>query len=429
LLSLVAIDMGYGHLRAAQPLADLLHTPLHELDRPPMCDDRDIRSWARTRFFHEGLSRACQWPVVGAPFLAVMDGYTYIPPLDEGVDLSRPELGVRGLRRLIDRGLGARMVEQLRESGATLLTTFFAPAIIADAAGLPAYCVVTDADCHRVWVPRDPGATRIRYLAPSQRVVRRLRAYGVPDENVRLTGFPLPLELLGGPDLPALRTALAARLSRLDPLRRFRGAHAAELAAQLPPTPAGAADAPPLIVFAVGGAGAQLPLAHQLVKALAPALRADRLRLALIAGTRRRVADAFSRYASELGLYRGLEVVFEPEWLPYYRRFNELLARADVLWTKPSEMTFYGALGLPLVLAPPVGSHERYNARWAQENGAGLPQQDVARAASWLREWLDDGVLARAAWAGFRNLPARGVYEIAAAASQSAPATSEQQLN
>jgi len=36
----------------------------------------------------------------------------------------------------------------------------------------------------------------------------------------------------------------------------------------------------------------------------------------------------------------------------------------------PSEMTFFAALGLPLILAPAVGVHERYNARWATEAGA-----------------------------------------------------------
>ena len=38
-----------------------------------------------------------------------------------------------------------------------------------------------------------------------------------------------------------------------------------------------------------------------------------------------------------------------------------------MLWTKPSEMTFYAALGIPLILAPPLGAHERYNRRWALE--------------------------------------------------------------
>jgi len=414
--------MGYGHLRAAQPLADLLHLPLYELDRPPLANATDVKSWARARWFHEGLSRVSQWPVVGGPFLALMDAYTHIADLHPERDLSTSAAGSRGFNAMIGRGLGAGLVQHLRETGATLITTFYAPALIADAAGLPSFCLVTDADCHRVWVAHEPAKSRIHYLAPSQRVVRRLLAYGVPRERVTFTGFPLPLELLGGPELPALRANLVARLERLDPSGRVRAAHASSLEAELsiparlePLIDLSPTSAPPLIVFAIGGAGAQMPLARQLIGSLAPALRAGRLRLALVTGLRQALAARCQSWVDELDVAAAVEVLSGPDWITYYRRFNALLARADVLWTKPSEMTFYAALGLPLILAPPVGAHERYNARWAQENGAGLPQLDPASAAGWLLEWLVDGTLAEAACSAFRRLPSRGTYRIAAA--------------
>ena len=418
MLSLVAIDMGYGHLRAAQPLADLLHVPVLELDRPPLANAADVKSWGRARWFHEGLSRASQWPIVGGPFLSLMDAYTHIDELHPERDLSASALASRSLHAMIRRGLGAGLVEHLRATGSTLLTTFYAPALIADAAGLPSFCLVTDADFHRVWVAHEPARSRIHYLAPSQRVVRRLRAYGVAEERITFTGFPLPLELLGGPDLPALRANLLARLRRLDPSGRLLAAHRAELEAGLPPEllmDSSLAPQPPLVVFAIGGAGAQMPLARRLLEALAPALRAGRLRLALVTGLRQALAGRCAAWVEELRVGAAVEVLSGPDWLTYYRRFNALLARADVLWTKPSEMTFYAALGLPLILAPAVGAHERYNARWAQEHGAGLPQLDPSNAAGWLLEWLEDGALAEAAWSAFRRLPSRGTYRIAAA--------------
>jgi hypothetical protein len=69
-------------------------------------------------------------------------------------------------------------------------------------------------------------------------------------------------------------------------------------------------------------------------------------------------------------------------------------------------------LGLPLVFSAPVGAHENYNRRWAVEQGAGLHQRDPRSAAEWLTEWLSDGTLAAAAWAGFKALPKHGLYKI-----------------
>ena len=68
-----------------------------------------------------------------------------------------------------------------------------------------------------------------------------------------------------------------------------------------------------------------------------------------------------------------------PDHATYFQRFRALLAETDVLWTKPSELTFFGALGLPLLLAPPVGIHESYNLRWAREAGWELYYQPYSR--------------------------------------------------
>jgi len=97
-----------------------------------------------------------------------------------------------------------------------------------------------------------------------------------------------------------------------------------------------------------------------------------------------------------------------------------VLSDADVLWTKPSEMSFYAALGLPCIVAPPVGAHERYNRRWLREQGVGLKQRRPDYALGWLEEWLDDGTLAAAAWSGFMRLPRRGTERIVRAVAATA---------
>jgi hypothetical protein len=88
-----------------------------------------------------------------------------------------------------------------------------------------------------------------------------------------------------------------------------------------------------------------------------------------------------------------------------YRRFNELLERTDVLWTKPSELVFYAALGLPLVLDDAVGDHENANARWILQAGAGVRRPAFGRIATQLARWHHDGVLAECARKAFAGLP------------------------
>ena len=143
-------------------------------------------------------------------------------------------------------------------------------------------------------------------------------------------------------------------------------------------------------------------------------IEAGKLRLALAAGCRPEVARQLrdELYAAGLDGHPGAELHEAPDFASYLRDFNALLARADALWSKPSEMTFFAALGLPFISAPPVGVHESWNLRWATDRGAALPQHDPAAAGEWLMEWLEDGVLASAAEAGFTRLPQLGLYEI-----------------
>lgn len=421
----VAADMGYGHLRAAMPLAQAFGTAIAQVDRPPIVAPAEERLWRRVRAGYELVSRLSQVPLVGAPLRLLLDGLTDIPHLHPYRDLSAPTRGVLTLDRLVRRSLGQGMMARLGELGVPLLTTFYSPAIVADQAGYGRiFCVVTDTDLNRIWAPVRPEATRIQYLVPTRRAARRLQAYGVPEARITFTGFPLPHELVGGPGLPALKRHLAARLVRLDPAGELRREMPEELAHFLGPLPAEAAQAP-LVTFAVGGAGAQAELARAFLPGFRRPLEEGRLRLALVAGVRPEVEARFREAIREAGLEgrlgQGLELLRAPTFEAYYREFNALLARTDVLWTKPSELTFYAALGLPIVCAPPVGVHERYNRRWLRESGAGLEQRDPRVAAEWLSDWLADGLLASAAWAGYMRLPKFGLYRIVEAVTAAVP--------
>jgi hypothetical protein len=416
--TLVAVEMGYGHLRAAHALAEELRTEVVEFDRPPLASPDEQRAWQRARRVYEMLSRASQVPLAGAPLRRLLEMLTSIPHLHPARDLSSPSLSVRVLERFARRGLGRALLDRLHADNATLVTTFYAPAVLADYRGSPRIvCVVTDADVNRVWASRHAAHTAVRYCVPSERAARRLQAFGVPEHHIHLTGFPLPPELLGGSDLLVLRRNLAARLVRLDPAGAFLQQSRQEVSHFVGTLPAREEGRPPLLTFAIGGAGAQLRIVRQFLWALREPVQRGRLRLALVAGVRRPVAERLQHWAEEAGVASGpgsgVEILYADSFADYYRRFNALLAETDVLWTKPSELTFFAALGIPLVFAPPVGVHERLNRRWAIHRGAGFKQESPRFAWNWLREWLEEGTLAAAAWNGYLRLPKFGTSRIA----------------
>lgn len=412
--AVVAITMGYGHQRPARSLATQLGSEVLHADRAPLADQEEQARWATIRRFYENASRVSGLPWIGTPFRLTLNAITGIPHLYPFRDLSSPTIGVSYLERSARQGLGRSMVAYLEERDLALLTTFYSPAVLADYHGYDRiYCLVTDSDVNRVWAPIAPATSKVRYFAPSGRAVRRLRAYGVNPHSIELTGFPLPHSLVGGIEAPLLRRNLAARLARLDPKRVFRSQFAADLEAlDVLPDPGG----PLHLVFAVGGAGAQAELSMKFLPNLRELLSADRLVLTLVAGVRSEVRDHFERALERAGLAgelgRRVTILFEPEIERYLDRFDELLATTDVLWTKPSEMVFYAALGIPLLLSEPIGVHEHYNRRFARENGVAFIQRDPATIGERLMELLDEGHLAAAAWAGYRRLPHSGLYRV-----------------
>ncbi len=414
---IAAAEMGYGHLRAARPLAERIGTELTFVDRAPFAGRSERGVWDAVRLAHAWSSRGSELPVVGPTVRRLLDSATMIPPLHPYRDLAGPSVATRALDGLIHRGFGEALAGHLRATGAPLVTTFYAPAIVADRRGIDnLFCVVTDADINRVWAPLDARESNIRYLAPSQRVVRRLRAFGVPRSRIEFTGFPLPHALVGGEDLSALRHNLGPRLVRLDPKKRFRASCHHELAHFFADLGQEHEGEPPLLTFSVGGAGAQSGLVDAFLPSVRPLLLAGRIRLALVAGTHFEVAARFRRALrkAELDACIGtsVQIVSADTLESYFDRFDELIAETDILWTKPSELTFYAALGLPLLLTAPVGVHERFNRRYAREQGVGLKQRDPRHVGDRLSELLADGTLAAAAWSGFLRLPKFGTYRV-----------------
>jgi UDP-N-acetylglucosamine:LPS N-acetylglucosamine transferase len=171
------------------------------------------------------------------------------------------------------------------------------------------------------------------------------------------------------------------------------------------------------VMFAVGGSGVHTSLAEKILKGLRRQLREGSVNIILAAGTSEGTAAEFMKYVDSIGLAarldRNVRVVYSPSFTEYFRQFNRALRVTDVLWTKPSELSFYCALGLPLVTAPAVGYHEELNRRWLQDMHAGIrPAGRAEDAGEWLLDLRDSGMLAEAAWEGFLKGRKMGAYKI-----------------
>ena len=408
----VAVDMGYGHQRAAYPFRDIAYEEIITANTGAMVDAAERRRWQTLQGLYEGVSRVNKVPVIGPWLWKTYDRFQAISPHYPFSDRSKPSFGSMRLDRLMKKGFGGSVIRhtQKRED-LPLLTTFFAIALAADHFGRKdVFLVVTDTDVNRVWVAQEPAKTRIHYLAPTPLNRQRLRQYGVPDDRIFVTGFPLPLE-----NVATAAEDLRRRIVVLDARGRFRHGYGRMLEAELGPMPADAAG-PLSITFAVGGAGAQAEMARDILQSLAGSLREGRMRLNLVAGVRAEVRDYFERTVRELGLAaelgRSVRVLFAPTKDEYFAAFNLLLRETDILWTKPSELCFYPALGIPLVMSAALGAHEERNLQMVLRAGAGQRQEDPRAAAEWLTDWRNNGLLALNAFQGYFHMPRYGTENI-----------------
>jgi hypothetical protein len=405
----IAVNMGYGHQRTAYPLRDL--SPDGQVllanDYQGMPED-DRAIWERTRRFYEFVSNVQRVPLVGEIAFAAFDLLQRILDFYPRRDLSRPDWNIRAIHALIRKGWGMDLIDRLARKTPVLpiVTTFFTPAFMAEQFDYPGdiYCAICDTDVARAWASIRPAASRIRYFAPNGRVAERLGLYGVDPARVFTTGYPLPKENVGDASLGILKGDLARRIVRLDPKGAYLGRYGSLVSAKIGPLPPRTSD-PLTILFSIGGAGAQKEIGTALVASLRDRIARGDVRVVLSAGVKPAVRDHLIQTATPAGFVPGagggVEILFAETPAEYFRRFNLALRTTDVLWTKPSELSFYTALGLPIVMAPPLGSQERANREWLERLGAGVPQSDPRYADEWLFDLVESGWLAEAAMQGF----------------------------
>lgn len=411
----VSADMGYGHQRAVYPLRDIAEEGIITVGSSEAVSKSEQKLWKRLLNAYEFFSRAKGIPVIGPPFFSMLDSLMRIPSFYPMRNLSSSTFQVNLLESLIEKGLCKGMLEKTATKNLPIVTSFYASAVAADKKGFnKVYCIICDADINRVWVAKDPWESKIEYFAPCGKAAQRLKAYGVPDERIHLTGFPLPIELLGDENLTTLKKNLAQRLFYLDPKGKFWARHGRNVEYFLgKENCVFKNDRKLTITYAVGGAGAQKEIGEKIAESLKQELQSGEIRLNLVAGIRKEVNDFFKTVKDEIDPEgENIRIIYSESLHKYFDLFNSALHETDILWTKPSELSFYAALGIPIIMSPIIGSQEKFNRKWLREIQAAMKQEKPDYTDQWLYDLLNRGTLAESAWDGFLKARKLGTFKI-----------------
>lgn len=411
----VSADMGYGHQRAVYPLKDIAEEGIITVGSSEAVSKTEQKLWKRLLNAYEFFSRAKGIPIIGPPFFSMLDSLMHIPSFYPMRNLSSSTFQVNLLESLIEKGLCKGMLDKISDKNFPLITSFYASAVAADKKGFnKIYCIICDADINRVWVAKDPWESRIEYFVPCGKAAQRLKAYGVSEERIHLTGFPLPEELLGDENLSVLKKNLAQRLFYLDPKGKFWTRHGRNVEHFLGKENCVFLNNRKLtITYAVGGAGAQKEIGEKITRSLKTKIKAGEIKLNLVAGIRKEVKEYFDTVKAEVDTDdSNITIIYSESLHEYFGMFSQILHDTDILWTKPSELSFYAALGIPIIMSPIIGSQEKFNRKWLHEIQAGIRQENPDYTDQWLYDLLNRGTLAESAWDGFLKARKLGTFKI-----------------
>lgn len=220
----VAVNMGYGHQRTAHPLRKLaFKEEIINANNYKNIPKADKQNWEMSRNFYEAISNFYRTFLIGKISFKLFDQFLKIFKFYPKQDLSQPNFPLKLMYFSFKRGWGRDLISKLEKNPLPLITTFFTPAFMAEYFNYPGkiFCVVCDVDISRPWVSFNPRQNKIKYFAPTERVVERLKLYGIKEKDIFLTGYPLPLENIGDENLEILKEDLRHRLLNLDPQKIF----------------------------------------------------------------------------------------------------------------------------------------------------------------------------------------------------------------
>lgn len=413
----IDVSMGYGHQRTAYPLKDIAFGGILHADNYKGMPFFDRIVWKSSREFYESISQFKKVPIIGELFFSKFDSMQRIddfyPKKDRSILPKIAELS----HKATEIGWGNDLIKKLSKYKIPFVSTFFTPAFMAEKYKYPGdiYIIICDTDISRSWAPIKPKISRIKYLAPTQRVVDRLLSYGVRKENIYFTGYPLPMKNLKDKTLSLLRDDIKKRLINLDPESVYYLKYKAHIESQI-----GKLSVKPnrklTLTFAVGGAGAQKELYIRIVKSLSEKIRKKDININLIAGTNLEVANFFRDELKcldlKMFLNKNIKIVYKKDINDYFDEFNFVLRNTDLLFTKPSELSFYSALGIPIIIMPTIGYQEKFNQEWLLRNGFGILPDNLDATNQWLDDFLKAGIFADIAMQSFVENKQDSVFAI-----------------
>ncbi len=409
----VAVDMGYGHQRTAYPLRDFAFGgKVINANNYGGISRKDQRIWKNNRSFYEFISRFRRIPYIGDLVFSIFDRFQRILVYYPKRDLSHPSLMLMDNYYSINNGWGRDLINKIKEAPFPLVTTFFDIAFMAEVFNYPndIYCIICDADVSRSWAPLHPKKSRIKYFVPNTWTRDRLKLYGVKPEHIMLTGYPLPKENIGK-NLEIIKKDLSYRIVNLDPTKKYQKLYQPLIGAHLGQLPT-MANHPLTLMFSIGGAGAQKEIALGIINSLKDKIKNKELRFIVSVGTRDNLRQYFEDNVKDLELDGWLHVLSGKTIGEYFEKFNFALRTTDILMTKPSELSFYSGLGIPIIIEPSIGSQEDFNRRWLLHIGSATVQENPKYTDQWLFDLINGGDLAEMAMQGFIEIEKMGTYNM-----------------
>jgi processive 1,2-diacylglycerol beta-glucosyltransferase len=338
-VAILSVSAGAGHVRAAQALEQSIADNYPDVEAIHL----DVMNYV-PKLFRKLYAESYVHIINRYPALW---GYMY-----EKSDLIRSDKSlVKKIRVEIER-LNTKKIlaEMIKIAPDVIISTHFLPPeliskmIKAGAKVPPSWVQVTDFDLHGLWVHEHMTG----YFAAGEEVAFRMKARGIPEEIITVTGIPI---------MPVFGKKLSRK----------------ECAAELGLNP----EIPTLILMSGGlGVGKLDTLTKQLLGI------GEKMQIIALAGRNEKLLASLKKLAEQ---YPGKLVP-----MGFTTTIERLMAASDLAITKPGGLTSSEclAMGLPMIAVSPIPGQEERNADYLLESGAALKAHDEIGVEFKVRELL-----------------------------------------